>query len=99
MKYTEVIPAMQKCAANPVSGVLKFLSRLVYGTDFDEDEREGKERVGNAMGQAFSNVADTLIDVQKAAPDFKPTTAPAPKEQSDAGDAYTKFKEQHNTNN
>ena len=95
MKYTEVIPAMQKCAAeNPVSAFLKLLSRMVYGTDFEDDKEEGRKMMGDAVGQAMTDASNTMTDIQKTAPDLKPSPA-----QSSAGDSYTKFKEQHNSNN
>ena len=98
MKYTEVIPAMNKCAGNPVSAFLRLLNRMVYGTDFEDDEKEGRKMMENSLGQAMSDASAAMTDIQKTAPDLKPTPAPAPA-QSGTGDAYTKFKEQHNTNN
>ena len=96
MKYTEVIPAMQKNASgSPFSAFLKLLSRMVYGTDFDEDEREGRKMVGEAMGKAVGDMADTMIDASNAVPELKQDT----EAQTGASDTYTKFKEQHNSNN
>ena len=89
---------MNKCAGNPVSAFLRLLSRMVYGTDFEDDEKEGRQMMENALGQALSDVSTTMTDIQKATPELKPTPAPEPV-QSGTGDAYTKFKEQHNINN
>ena len=92
MKYTEVIPAMNKCAAGPMAEFFRLLSRLVYGTEFEDADREGKEQTSNRLGVAIAKIPETISEAGKAA-------APAASADNTADSSYTNFKAQYNKNN
>ena len=93
MKYTEVIPAMQKCAAGPMAEFFRLLSRLVYGAEFEDAEREGRQEASSRLGTAISKIPEAVSEAGKAA-------APAASASNNMADSsYTNFKAQYNKNN
>ena len=71
MRYTDLIYNMKKQAG--IDSFFKLLSRLVYGTDFEEDEQEAKDTVMRGMGDGFKDAMDTARAAASTADTFSPS--------------------------